>query len=266
MLTGWSTKRVLITVRTYPVPAQHGIEVSCTAGVTSENEWIRLFPIPYRFLTPDKRFAKYQWIDVDVTRPRNDLRPESFTLRLDSIRIGPSVPPSDGWRARKDIVFPLKRNSVCEIAEERQRGGATLGVFKPARISRLTITPTKPPNWTPQQLTILNQQQLGFETGPSTMLEKIPFDFTYHFRCAHPTCKGHRMTCIDWEIGESYRRWRDQYGDRWESMFRQRYERDMIDKNDTHFYVGNLHQHPNNWLIVGLFYPPKPAIADLFDP
>jgi len=38
----------------------------------------------------------------------------------------------------------------------------------------------------------------------------------------------------------------------------------MIDKNDTHFYVGNLHGHQDTWLIVGLFYPPKP-IGDLFD-
>ena len=53
--------------------------------------------------------------------------------------------------------------------------------------------------------------------------------------------------------------------ERWEAMFLQRYERDTIEKNDTHFYVGNIHQHPDNWLIVGLFYPPMPAIGDLFD-
>jgi hypothetical protein len=67
-------------------------------------------------------------------------------------------------------------------------------------------------------------------------------------------------------MGESYRRWRDRYGNRWEAMFRQRYEQEMIEKNETHFYVGNIHQHPDNWLIVGLFYPPKPAIGDLFEP
>ena len=32
----WSTKRVLITVRTYPVPARKGIEVSCTGGITAD--------------------------------------------------------------------------------------------------------------------------------------------------------------------------------------------------------------------------------------
>jgi len=72
--------------------------------------------------------------------------------------------------------------------------------------------------------------------------------------------------CTDWEMAQSYRDWRRKYGDRWEAMFRQRYEREMIEKNDTHFFVGNIHQHPDNWLIVGLFYPQKPAISDLFEP
>ena len=100
---------------------------------------------------------------------------------------------------------------------------------------------------------------------PERRSKKIPVEFRYQFRCAEVTCRGHRIMCTDWEMGESYRRWRDQYGERWEAMFRQRYERDMIEKNDTHFYVGNIHQHPDNWLIVGLFYPPMPAIGDLFD-
>jgi len=26
-----------------------------------------------------------------------------------------------------------------------------------------------------------------------------------------------------------------------------------------------MHQHPTSWIIVGLFYPPKPAMNDLFE-
>jgi hypothetical protein len=265
MANGWSTKRILITVRTYPVPAHRGIEVSCTAGLTSDGDWIRLFPIPYRFLAPDQRFTKYQWIDVQVARPRNDPRPESYSLRIDSIQRRETVGTADNWRARKDIIFPLRRNSLCEIAAARQNGGATLGIFKPGRIKRQVITRAKQPNWTPEEEALLRQQLLGFEMTPRTPLEKIPLEFRYEFLCTESACRGHRMMCTDREMGESYRRWRDEYGDRWEAMFRQRYEREMIDKNDTHFYVGNIHQHQNNWLIVGLFYPPKPAMADLFD-
>jgi len=59
MQDGWQPKRVLILVRTYPTPAHKGIEVSCTAGVTDDGQWIRLFPIPYRYMAVETRFHKY---------------------------------------------------------------------------------------------------------------------------------------------------------------------------------------------------------------
>jgi hypothetical protein len=129
MANGWSTKRVLITVRTYPVPAHRGIEVSCTAGVTSDGNWIRLFPIPYRFLNPDQRFTKYQWIEVDATRARGDARLESYTLRIDTIRRGEFIGPAQQWRARKDLILPLRRSSLCEIANDRRGAAPRLGYF-----------------------------------------------------------------------------------------------------------------------------------------
>jgi hypothetical protein len=50
----------------------------------------------------------------------------------------------------------------------------------------------------------------------------------------------------------------------WEAPFRQRYEREMIDKNDTHFHVGTLHQYPATWMIVGVFYPQPVKQRDFF--
>jgi hypothetical protein len=35
-------------------------------------------------------------------------------------------------------------------------------------------------------------------------------------------------------------------------------------KNDTHFFVGNLHQFPNAWIVIGLFYPPHQTTRDMF--
>ena len=60
------TKTALIVVRTYPTPARKGIEVSCTAAITDQGEWLRLFPVPYRFLKLDKRIQKYQWITISL--------------------------------------------------------------------------------------------------------------------------------------------------------------------------------------------------------
>jgi hypothetical protein len=73
------------------------------------------------------------------------------------------------------------------------------------------------------------------------------------------------MKCTDWELGQSWRKWREQYGDNWRDAFRETYERKMRDHCDTHFYVGTLNQYPNAWIIVGLFYPPKFAALPLFD-
>ena len=39
----------------------------------------------------------------------------------------------------------------------------------------------------------------------------------------------------------------------------------MINDRDTHFYVGTIHQHPKEWIIVGLFYPPPETPLPLID-
>jgi hypothetical protein len=178
----WSKKRILITVRTYPVPAQKNIEVSCTAGVTSDGNWIRLFPVPYRFLDYDKRFTKYQWIDVSVTRAGQDPRPESHKINVDTIKTGDQLSTDDGWRQRKEILRPLMRNSMCQIRRERDdKHFPTLGLFKPGKIKRLLIEADNP-EWTSQQLTNLDQTML-FNSYPTDKLEKIPHKFKYEFQC-----------------------------------------------------------------------------------
>ena len=249
-------KKALILVRTYPPPARNGVEVSCTAAVTEDGQWLRLFPIPYRFLDMYKRFRKYQWIEVDVSKA-SDGRPESYKIDRNSIKIVSDVLPTDGnWQERKRHVDPLKGHCMCCIKRVRDADGyPTLGIFKPKAIE-LIITPTDQ-NWTQAQLDILRQNKLFDEGGPSQELEKVPFDFSYKFKCDEETCAGHTMKCTDWEMGQSWRKWSKEYGDEWQAAFRQKYETEMIDRFDTHFYVGTVHQHPHTWIIVGLFYPPK---------
>jgi hypothetical protein len=264
-MPNWIKQRVLITVRTYPVPSEKSIEASCTAGVTDRGEWLRLFPVPYRLMDQEKRFSKWQWIEVNTLRATSDpSRPESYKIDPNSIMVGETVGPQSGWEKRRKILEPLRRSSMCKIQQERdQNGSPTLGFFHPFRIKQLLIEPADAPQWTDSQLASLRRQDL-FQKGPVQPLEKIPFDFRYEFRCGDVDCKGHKMVCTDWEMSQSYRRWRREYGDKWERAFRQRYETEMINKTETHFFVGTLHQHPKNWIVVGLFYPPKVQPLGLF--
>lgn len=248
--------KVLVAVKTYPVPARKGVEVSCTAGIDDAGRWVRLFPVPFRLLGEQQQFQKYQWIEVDAVRAR-DGRPESWNPDWDSIRVVSGViPTDDAWRLRKEVVFPLRSASLCAL----QRAWAvehrpTLGVFRPGAIERLHIN-SDSAQWSPEELAKLQRQDM-FLRAPSTELEKVPYKFSYEFRCAEVECGGHKLMCTDWEMGQSYRRWRARYKVGWEDKFRARYETDMIQSCDTHFYVGTIHEHPGTWIVVGLFYPPR---------
>jgi hypothetical protein len=251
---GWVTQKVLITVRTYPTPAYKGLEVSCTAGITDTNKWIRLFPLPYRYLASDKKFKKYQWIEVS-TKKANDPRPESYNLDRDSIKIiSESLPTKDNWKARKEIVLPLKSHCLCCLQKQRDSyGSPTIGIFKPRSITAFKIEKSEP-KWTPEQEAKLKQLSF-FDNKPANELEKIPYTFSYNFTCDEPNCPGHELMCTDWEMGQSYRAWTKLYGTNWQSKFRYRYETEMILENETYFYVGTMHDHPQSWIIIGLFYP-----------
>lgn len=259
------TKRALIVVRTYPTPSKQGIEVSCTAAITDKGEWLRLFPVPYRFLTPDKQFRKYQWVDVTVSKAAKDPRVESYKIENNSIEIiTDPLPPEHNWRARRQIIEPLIKPSLCWLQRERNANQfPTLGIFKPKTIKRL-IVEDLPPDWTEGELQILRQRTLYGDVAPKAELEKVPCKFSYEFVCDDAECKGHTLMCSDWEMGESWRKWKNQYGDEWMLKFRQKFEAHMMVDCDTHFYVGTVNKNPKSWIIVGLFYPPKYSETPLF--
>ena len=246
----------MILVRTYPAPSQKDVEVSCTAGVTASGEWIRLFPVPYRFIDLDKRFRKYQEIECLVHKA-SDSRPESHRLNIDSIRIlGEPLPTTDRWAVRRQRVEALEVHCMCCIQKRRDnKGSPTLGFFAPHEIAKLTIEKTTP-QWSDEQLAKLRQHTL-WQHAPTAELVKVPYTFKYHFRCPHNDCNGHAQSCTDWEIAQAYLKWQRKYDEDWEAKFRQRFEDEMLHKNDTKFFVGTLRNHPSSWQIVGLWYPKK---------
>ena len=66
--------KILITVKTYPALSTKYGETVCTAGITEEGKWIRIYPLPFRKLDYDKRFNKYDWVELELKRNTNDFR------------------------------------------------------------------------------------------------------------------------------------------------------------------------------------------------
>ena len=253
---GYEQKRVLVTVKTYPTPASKGAEVSCTAGITNDGKWIRLFPIPYRYMSGNQRFRKYQWIEVDTKKSTSDVRQESYEVNIDTLKIiSDTLPTNNYWQARKEIVLPLLSESLCYLKRMRKQTSVTLGLFKPRIIHKLVIEHDTS-DWTPAEKQKLLQYSI-YDKNPLKPLEKIPYRFSYKFSCDELGCKRHKLICIDWELGEAYRKWKREYGDNWKWQIINKFETDMVFKYNTHFFVGTIHGHPHTWIIIGLFYPPK---------
>lgn len=123
----------------------------------------------------------------------------------------------------------------------------------------LEITPVKNPEWTDEDKAKLSQDGL-FDTLAAKRrppLKKLPYDFHYRYECE--TSSGKEMLrhmITDWEVGALYWNCHQKYGAKWEKYLRQKLEREFADK-DLLFLMGTAHRFPDQWLIVGLVYPPK---------
>jgi hypothetical protein len=208
-------------------------------------------------LDTDKRFRKYQTIEAQLTKSSSDARLESYKVNLDSIMVvSEAIGTERNWEERKAKVLKLASPSLCWLKNQRDKCGTpTLGIFKPKSISALRIEETSP-EWSEAELARLRQYPL-FTKAPANELEKIPFTFSYEFTCDTPGCPSHKLSCTDWEIGAAFRGWKKKYGKDWRERFIKRFETEMILKNDTRFFVGTIHGHPDTWIIIGLFYPKK---------
>jgi len=256
-------EELLILTKTYPSPSAKYRETTCVAAVNSAGQMRRLYPVPYRLLDGANQFQKWEWIKASISTTDGDARPESRRIDTDSIqRDGNVIKPKDGdWSERVRWIQPHIVPNFAALEARRQATGETLGFLRASKIIELKITPIKQADWTEADKIKLTQDGLfdSIEIKQRHALRKLPFDFHYRYECATtgtPETNTHKLT--DWEIGALYWNCEKSYGpDGWEAKFRHRLETDFA-KKDLLLLMGTIHRFPDQWLIVGIVYPPKP--------
>lgn len=264
-----SIAKVLILCKTYPSPSAKYSETSCVAGLTEQGELIRLFPVPFRLISDEQQFRKWQWVEARIEKSRNDHRPESHRVFIDTINADsePMQSGKKGWPLRMALLDKAPRFDSFESMEQtRLATGLSLAVLKPSRIVSLEIKPAKESEWSAEELAKLarwQQQDDLFDEDAATkdvkLLEKLPFDFYYHCEFdAGGETHAKRIKLVDWEVGALYRNLRRQYGPSgWEAPFRQKYEQELPSR-DLLLMMGTVHRFPDQWLGISVFTPPKP--------
>jgi len=256
--------RVLVTVKAYPQPSRSYGETVCVAGVRVDGgvpRWIRLYPVSYRELEFADRFTKCQFMDLKVFRAATDQRPESYKPNIPSVVLGELLRSEHGWRDRWEYLKDLAgATTACELLARQSTGNApSLGLVKPAEIIDLKIEKNDAFDADRKLLAQLAAQGDLFGKEARDLLEPAPYRLKYKYKCESVGCNTHTQTLIDWEAGQAARRWQSRAGSeqRLRDMLRGKFLDEMCAPGrDPYFYLGNQHQHPGSFLVLGVFWPP----------
>lgn len=279
-------KKILITVKTYPTLSKEYGELVCTAGFLEDGSWIRLYPIPFRLLNDNAKFAKWQWIEVDVVKPTKDKRPESYRIHdIETLevlnRIGTE---GSGWNHRREIALRNVRYDMSELIVEAMDTtiGTSLAVLKPKEIIDFYAKPCTP-SWDEEKLNIyfnnLRQRSL-FDKEEElaarrylTPAIKIPFHFKYKFVTADGKVRD--IMVEDWETGMLFLNClKDSQSPEIACQkVKEKYLNVFAKQQDIYFFMGTnwqWHQKrsPNPFMIIGVFAPPynsSEQMPSLFD-
>lgn len=252
------SERLLIITKTYPAPSRKYRETSCAAAINEQGKLRRLFPIPFRLLDGDLQFQRWEWISARIRRADNDKRPESYRIDVDSIKRLGKVGTSAAWAERYQWIEPHFQKSFKDLEIRRQSTGETLGFIRPKTFS-LIIKQASNSEWTEEEKVKLIRD--GLFDSPEVIsripLKKVPFDFYYKYECSSDDVQQDTHKITDWEVGSLYWKCVNRYGAQWEKYFRQKLGDEFLTTKELLFMMGTMHRFPDQWLIVGLVYPPK---------
>lgn len=258
----WNTMRVLVTVKAYPALSKKYGESVCVAGVrldTPNPTWIRLFPVFFRDMPRVSQFGKYQEISLGVRRGASDRRPESFQPNLESIVLGRKFDAKRNWSERWTVLDGLAgATTMCELlrgARHRGQQSPSLGLIKPLD-PRVEVRRNPDHDPTASPGTAVEVDLFGSERR---LLEAAPFIVRYQYRCTDSECGGHDQSLIDWEPGAAGRRWLAAGSlEQAEAQMRYKFGAQICAPDrDVFFYVGNQHQYPGAFMVLGIFWPPR---------
>lgn len=274
--------KLLITVTTYPLPSRSYDELVCTAGVTEQGDWIRIYPVPLQFLKGLRQDGKvksykYTWIELDLKKRTDDFRPEShspYDYSFKDLLVHGDIGTDNNWAERKKYCIKKVYTSLKKLIDDSQSPtNISLATFKPSEFISFDIEDDER-EWKKEWREQINQLQINFGEPEKNiqreLISKIPYKFYYKFKDEKGTIS--RLMIEDWEIGALY--WNClKSADGNESVALQKvrgqYETNFIKNKDIYLFLGStkewhMRRAKNPFVIIGVFYPKKESQLSLF--
>jgi len=272
------TARVLITVKASPQPSKQYGDTVCVAGIRIDgdrSEWIRLYPLPFRWIGVEKQFKKFDVIDLEVRRETKDTRPESYRPDIETISV---VRHLDDWKDRQPIMSKVPRTTTCALnaAASEHHAAPSLGMVLVKSLDRVKVEAFG--GWSDAQ-----QERIAASASLTPLslfgdVEKTPselraprFIVRYDYHCTAEECPGHVGQVLDWELTALQNRLNRDSDDVVRAAIEKNFHQRMFAPGkQTSFFMGNFEDARKraSFSVLGVYYPPEGVATSvgLFDP
>jgi len=246
----YEKKQVCVLVKAQPQPSQKYEETVCVAAVTLDHRLVRLYPVRFRHLPETKRFGRFDWIDVEITRAQEDPRPESHKLKEDSIVVrkkGRQSTPQENAR----LWLPAVSRSMAELEDLQKSTGRSLGIIRPEPDSvRFNYRPIARAAAEDQETTKLVYEQASLLEPALKRLPEPEYVFRYEFVCDG---KEHEMQLHDWEVQATYHAYTKNYGTKEQALeMMTDFYQEKAPARNLHLIMGTMQKRLYQFICIGV--------------
>lgn len=192
------TIELMVNCKTYPAVSTKYTETVCTGGVQPSGEFVRLYPIPFRFLDGKEQYGRWDVIRVRAYRDDKDKRPESWHLEPGTkIEVVNQIRTDlRRWEWMQPVVYP----SSSAMAER----GITNGLVEIEPLELYWKADKK--EWSPGQLNVIQQGDL-FATKEEMrgLADRVPWQFRLRYREKQSSNEADGKV-LAWSYYQGYRR------------------------------------------------------------
>lgn len=258
-MTEWYETEVLIIGKAYPEPSKKHVETVCTGGITKAGNFVRMYPIPFRYWAEDKQYKLFSYVKAKIRKDPSDNRKESYRVDEDSLEILSHV---KSWPERMAIISPMIAENRELLERKYHEDWTSIGII-PIEYIDFTME-WRDKKWMDRKKAALAQELLFEARKP---LSQIPIRLVLKYRCSNGSeCPGHYGQLILWEYIEAFRKWIDQYDlDTAFNKLKSSIYKNFSDKNTESLALVGTHSRHPSWMLGGLFFPPKHARSSLFN-
>lgn len=248
------TIEMVVNCKTYPSVSSKYVETVCTGGVRPDGRFVRLYPVPFRFLNAGEQYERWDLIRVRAHQDSKDTRPESRHFEP-----GTAIEVIEKIKS-ENRRWEWMRGTVHDSASAMEKKGLTNGCVEIEPIE--LYWESDPKEWTPGQLNVINQGDLfASKEQLQSIADRVPWQFRLKYREKN-TGQESDGKVLAWSYYQGFRRRRAEMSTDEAALesVADRVRSSIFNPERTVFAILGTHSRFGHWMISALYHVPTKIV------